>query len=361
MRNRARSVLLVAALLLALTGCIKVDADLKVSKDETVSGRMLLAVDKTVAQQLGSSPDKIRQQIEDSIKKGAPSGVSCKAYDEGNYVGTDCTLDKVPFDQMSGSGEGDFQFEKQGERFVVTGGTGNATQLPNQASLPKPDVKFKITMPGKILEHDAGAQVDGNAATYTDPTKMTNIRLVSDSSGASFPVWVIVLLAALAVLIVGAIVFFVLRGRKSGSQQQYPGQPYPGQPYPGQYPGQPPYPGQQGGQWGQPQQGPPQGGQWGQPGQPGPQQGGQWGQPQQGPPQGGYPGQQGPQPGGQWGQPQRGPQQGGYPGQQGPPQGPPQGGYPGQQRPPQGPPPQRPPQQSGSPQQEGPDNPNERR
>ncbi len=344
--------LLVAAVLLALTGCIKVDADLKVSKDETVSGRMLLAVDKTVALQLGSSPDKIRQQIEDSIKKDAPSGVSCKAYDEGNYVGTDCTLDKVPFDQMSGSDEGDLQFQKQGERFVVTGGPGNATQLPNQASLPKPDVKFKITMPGKILEHDAGAQVDGNAATYTDPTKMTNIRLVSDSSGASVPLWVIILLAVLAVLIVGAIVFFVLRGRKAASQQQYPGQPYPGQPYPGQYPGQQPYPGQQqGGQWGQPQQGPPQGGQWGQPGQQGPQQGGQWGQPQQGPPQGGYPGQPGPQQGGQRGQPQQGPQQGGYPGQQGPPPG----GYPGQQRP------QGPPQQWGNPQQQRPDDPDERR
>jgi hypothetical protein len=343
MRNRARSVLLVAALLLALTGCIKVDADLKVSKDETVSGRMLLAVDKTVAQQLGSSPDKFRQQIEDSIKKNAPTGVSCKAYDEGNYIGTDCTLDKVPFEQMSGSDEGDLQFQKQGDRFVVTGGTDNATQLPNQASLPKPDVKFKITMPGKILEHDPGAQVDGNTATYTDPTKMVNIRLVSDSSGASFPLWAIVLLAAVAVLIVGAIVFLVLRRRKAGTQQPYPGQPYPGQPYPGQYPGQQPYPGQQ------------QGGQWGQPGQQGPQQGGQWGQPQQGP-QGGQWGQPGPQQGGQWGP--QGPQQGGYPGQQGPQQGPQEGGQWGQ---PQQGPPQGPPQQWGGPQQGGPDDPDERR
>ncbi len=342
--------LLVAALLLVLTGCIKVDADLKVSKDETVSGRMLLAVDKNVAQQLGSSPDKIREQIEDSIKKDAPTGVSCKAYEEGNYVGTDCSLDKVPFDDMSGSDEGDLQFHKRGERFIVTGGTGTASQLPNQENLPKPDVKFKVTMPGKILEHDPGAQVDGNTATYTDPNKMTKIRLVSDSSGGAFPMWAIILIAVLAVLVVAAIVLFVLRGRKAGGQQPYPGQPYPGQQYPGQpYPGQPypgqPYPGQQGpgqqgGQWGQPQQGAypgqqpypgqQQGGQWAQPGQQGPQQGGQWGQPQQGPPQGG-----------RWGQPQQGPPQGGYPGQQGPQQGPPP--------------------QWGGPQQQDPDGPDERR
>src|SRR5262249_46825809 len=156
-------------LVVALTGCVKIDADLKVGKDEKVSGKLLMAVDKGVAEQLGSSPDKIRQQIEDSIKKDAPKGVDCKAYEEGNYIGTQCNLDNVRFKDMSGSGDNDLKFEKQGDKFVVSGGAGDTTdQLPNQQNLPKPDVKFKITMPGKILEHDAGATVDGSSATYTD-------------------------------------------------------------------------------------------------------------------------------------------------------------------------------------------------
>jgi LppM domain len=304
MRIRARSVLLVAALIAVLTGCVKVDADLKVDKDETVSGSMLMAVDKNMVEQLGTTPDKVREEIEKSIKQDAPEGVSCKAYDEGNYVGADCTLDNVPFSEMNGSGGNDLKFQKDGERFVVSGraNAGNTPEPPDRASLPRPEVKFKITMPGKILEHDPGAKVDGDAATYSDPTKMDKIRLVSDSGGG-FPLWAIIVIAALVLAAIGAVVF-LMRGRRSGAGQQfpdqYPGQQYPGQQYPGQqqWGGQPgpqqQYPGQQGGQpWGQPgpQQGqPPQ--QWGQPGpqqgRPGPQQGEppQWGQPGQQDPDG---------------------------------------------------------------------------
>lgn len=310
MRNVVRPVLLAAVLVLALTGCVKVDADLKVGKDETVSGKLLLAVDKNAAEKLGTTSEKLREQIENSIKKDAPKGVDCKSYEEGNYIGTECSLDNVPFKEMSGSDDGDLKFEKQGDKFVVSGGTGDlASSLPNTEGLPKPDVKFKITMPGKILDHDDGAKVNGNTATYTDPNKMSKISLTSDSSGGGFPAWALILIIVLVLLAIAAVVFFLLRGRKSGNRQQLPGQQYPGQ-----------YPGQQGGQWGQPGEQGPQGGypgqdqQWGQQGpQPGQQYGGQQGG--QGPGQD-QRGQQSGQPyGGQQGGPGQAPGQ--YGGQQG--------------------------------------------
>ena len=374
MRNALRPVLLFAVLVLALTGCVKVDADLKVGKDETVSGKMLMAVDKNAAEKLGTTPDKIKEQIETSIKKGAPKGVDCKSYEEGNYVGTECQLDKVPFKDMSGDDDGDLKFEKQGDKFVVSGGTGDATDnLPNQSELPKPDVKFKITMPGKILEHDAGAKVDGNTATYTDPAKMSTIKLTSDSSGGGFPAWALILIIVLVLLAIAAVVFFLLRGRKASSGQQFPGQQqyagqYAGQQGQGGYPGQEQQwgqQGQQGQQWGgqqgqdqwgqqggpsqgQGQYGGQQGGQGEGQGQYGGQQGGsgqgqgnpgQWGgqqNPQQGQQQNPQWGQQGQQGGGQYGGQQGNPGQGdqgqwgGQQGQQGPQQSPPQWGQPGE-------------------------------
>ena len=325
MTTRVRSVLLAAALVLALSGCVKIDADLKVSSDEKVSGTMLMAIDKAFAEQMGQSPDKLKEQVEKTVKEDLPDGVDCKPYEEGKYLGTECSLDDVPFSEMSDSRGTGLKFEKSGERFIVTGGVGDQASFEIPANLT-PEVEFKITMPGKIIERDAGAQVDGKTATYTDPKKMTSIRLVSEAGGGGIPAWLIILLVVLVLGAAGAVVFFLLKGRNKIGAQQFPGQQYPGQqgqwgPQQGQ---QAPWGPQQGGPQPQQrggQQGPQQR-QWG----PGPQQGQQppqqWGQPGQGqqPPR-----QQPPQ---QWGQPGQGqqPPQGGPPQQWGQPGQPPQGG-----------------------------------
>jgi hypothetical protein len=328
MMKRVRAAIVVACLF-ALAGCGTFDADLKVGSDETVSGTLQIGIDKQLLTASGQSVDKIQQQIASSIKQLTTDGVSCSAVDDDQTVGEKCTLESVPFEKMGQSSGDGVNFRKADGKVTVT------VQVPDLSSLvgagQQPQVNFKITMPGPILEHDNGAKIDGRTATYDSIDKLGTIALTSKASGG-FPVWAIVLIVVLLLLAAGAVVFFVLRGRKAKAQQgygQYPGQ-YPGQPQPGQwgpqYGGQPGYgPGQQ-----YPPQGPGQGpGQYGQPGQYGPQPGqGQPGQyggrpspqpgqapypgPQPGPPQ--YPGQ--PQPG-QWGPP--------------PPQGPPYGQQPPQQ------------------------------
>jgi hypothetical protein len=319
MKNRARAALVVLACLFALTGCVKVDADLKVSSNETVSGRMKIGVDKQLMESSGTSLDKVRQQVESGIKDTTTDGVNCKAFEDDKYVGSDCKFDQVPFSKMGSSTGDGVGFRKEGDKVVVT-----VKALNLGKSLPAgtpPTVNFKITMPGKITAHDDGASVSGRTATYDSLDKLGNVSLTSEAS-SGFPLWAIILIIVLLLAAAGAVVFFVLRGRKASGQQQYP----PGQWGP-QYAGQPGQPGQQGTQYGQPvQYGQPAPGQY--PGQPpqgpqGPQQGqpGQWGQPgpQQRPPQGppqGPPPQQGgwgqsPQQG--WNQPPgQGGQQGGW-------------------------------------------------
>ncbi|WP_460663728.1 LppM family (lipo)protein [Kribbella swartbergensis] len=345
--NRVRAALVVVACLVALTGCVKLDADLKVNSNETVSGTMQIGVDKQLLQSSGQSLDKVRERIEDGIKQTTTDGVTCTPSEDDRYVGSNCTFEGVPFSKMgSSSGEG-VGFRKEGDRFKVT------VKVPNLGNVPsgsQPTVNFKITMPGKIIEHDDGAKVDGRTATYDSLDKLGNVSLTSEA-GSSFPLWAIILIVVLVLLAAAAVVFFVLRSRKAKAQQgygpygQYPGQPQHGQwgaqyggPQ-GQYPGQPGY-GQQGyaqsgpgGPYGgQPSQPGPYGGQPGQPGQYGGQPGqtpysGQPGQPQ-------YPGQPQPQQGqpgqGQWGpQGQQPPQgQGGWGQQPGQPQ--PGHGQPGQ-------------------------------
>ena len=332
MKNRARAALVVLACLVTLTGCVKVDADLKVNSNETVSGSMKLGVDKQLMQSSGTSLDKVRQQVEAGIKDTTTEGVTCKPFEDDKYVGSDCKFDKVPFSKMGGATGDGVAFRKDGDKFVVTVKALDLGNTPPSGTAPV--VNFKITMPGKITAHDDGASVSGRTATYDSLDKLGNVSLTSEAS-SGFPLWAIILIIVLLLAAVGAAVFFVLRRRKARRQQQYPPGQYPPGQWGPQYAGQPGQPGMQYGQPGQPMQ-------YGQPGQPM-----QYGQPAPGqhpgqPPQG--------QPG-QWGQP--GPQQ--RP-PQGPPQGPPQqqGGWghpPQQGQPPQGQPPQQgwspPPQQGG--------------
>jgi hypothetical protein len=318
MMNRVRAALVVAACLFALTGCVKLDADLKVNSNETVSGDMQIGVDKELLQSSGQSLDKVRGQIESGIKETTTEGVTCKPFDDGKYVGSSCDFENVSFEKMNGASGGGVTYRKDGDKFIVSAKDNGLGQVPSST---QPSVNFKITMPGKIIEHDDGAKIDGRTATYDSLDKLGKVSLTSEA-GSSFPVWAIILIVVLLLLAAAAVVFFVLRGRKAKAQQGYG--PY------GQYPGQP-----QAGEWGPQYGGQP--GPYGQPGygQTGP--GGQYGgQPGQYGGQPGQPGQYGGQPGqypGQPGQGQPGPQYPGqppYPGQPGQPQ------YPGQPQPPQG-------------------------
>ncbi|TDW75943.1 LppM family (lipo)protein [Kribbella pratensis] len=357
MINRVRAALVVVACLVALTGCVKLDADLKVGSNETVSGSMKIGVDKQLLQSSGQSLDKVRQQIESGIRQTTTEGVNCNSFEDDKYVGSNCVFESVPFDKMGTSSGDGVSFRKDGNKVMVTVKAGNLGSVPSGS---QPEVNFKITMPGKILEHDDGARISGRTATYDSLDKLGKISLTSEAGGG-FPTWALILIIVLVLLAIGAVVFFLLRSRRRKNQHGY-GQPYPGQ-YPGQpgqyggpgpyagqpgygqqpgpggqYPGQPgPYGGPQGqpGQYGPPGQypgqpgQPPYGGQPGQPQYPGQPQPGQWGpQPgQQTPPQQGQPPQQGP---GGWGQ-QPGQGQPGQYGQQPPQQGGPSGPQPGQQ------------------------------
>lgn len=329
MINRVRAALVVVACLVALTGCVKLDADLKVGSNETVSGTMKIGVDKQLLQSSGESLDKVREQIESGIKETTTQGVSCKSFEDDKYVGSNCTFESVPFDKMGSSSGDGVGFRKDGDKVMVTVKAGNLGSVPSGS---QPEVNFKITMPGKILEHDDGAKISGRTATYDSLDKLGKISLTSEAGGG-FPTWALILIIVFVLLAIAAVVFFVLRSRKRKGQQGY-GQQFPGQPGqyggPGQYPGQPGY----GQQYGQPGPGGRYPGQPGQYGGPSQGQPGQYpGQPQQGQPGQGQPGQ--PPYGGQPGQPQ-------YPGQPQPGQGP-WGPQPGQQQPPQqGQPPQGP-------------------
>lgn len=237
MSNRIRVGLAVVACLIGLTGCVRFDGDLQVHSDETVSGTLQVGVYKQSVQSAGWSESSARRQIESEIKFVSSDQAECKTYENDTFMGSTCTLNKVPFAELgSSAGEG-FYFRKDGNEFVVTVRARALTAYPRRGQ--EADFELKITMPGKIINYDPGATVIGRTATYDSSDDINDVSLRSED-GAGFPLWAIVLIALLLLAALAALMFLLRRKR-------YP----PGQPNEDLYPpGQSPVGQSPTGQWG---------------------------------------------------------------------------------------------------------------
>jgi hypothetical protein len=219
MRSVVRLLALVAITLL-LAGCVKVNLDLEVSPDNTVSGTAILAVDQGLLELVGQSADQLFQEMDLS---DLPEGAAVDPYEDDGFVGQQITFDDVALSEFSGgetlggSGE-ELSITRVGDEFHVAGRLDmsssefGAGQVP-EGLLDSFEFKISITFPGPVAS--ATGEVDGNTVTWEPRIgQNTEIRAVASAipSGGS-PSLLIVLVAAGA-LVLGAIVFLLVgRGR----------------------------------------------------------------------------------------------------------------------------------------------------
>ena len=128
-------------------------------------------------------------------------------------------------EQMAAEGSGfieGFTLTIEPSRVEVTGrgGAGAALEgaedyLPADQLAESVSINLRLTLPGKILEHNADAK-DGNTLTWAIPlTGTLDIHAVSDPTqsdgGGGFPMWAIIVIAA---VVVAGIATLALLGRK---------------------------------------------------------------------------------------------------------------------------------------------------
>ena len=209
----------------ALSGCIKVQADVTVNADATASGTVGFAFQKQAATLMGISD---LTTFQSQIKEGdlADSGLgtldSCEASETDVDFVYSCTFSDQAFTDATGI----WSIAKQGDNVVFhmvnegqTGTEGSdAAALLGDASLGSIDVK--VTFPGPITD------ITGTGATKTSDTTATitgtmmtpyDVTITSESSGGGSSIaQLLVILAAIAVvaLIVIVIVVLLVRRRK---------------------------------------------------------------------------------------------------------------------------------------------------
>jgi hypothetical protein len=215
------------AMALLLAGCFKVDMDLEVAADNTVSGSAIIAVEDSLLELTGQDVDQL---FADMDLSDLPPGSTAEEYREDGFVGQQITFAEMPLDEfatnnaLSGSGTGEeLSIVRQGDEFLVTGGFDmsgeefTGTEIP-PGIMDSFEFQISITFPGEVKS--ATGDIDGNTVTWA-PTFGENTRVEAVASAipsSSSPLLMIVLIAV-AVLVLGGAVFF-LTHRKTPAPDQ---------------------------------------------------------------------------------------------------------------------------------------------
>jgi hypothetical protein len=214
--------LAVGVLVLALAGCVRFQADLTLSPQNTVDGSIVVAV--ALQDDSEDSRDAAltaAQQIEDELLGSLrdASGVTTREYEEDDYLGSLIELDDVPLEAFSGQGEDSFKIVRDGDEYVFTGAldfSGESVPTENDDEAADDNLTISITFPGPVSEHNG--ELTGSTVSWSTTVDQ---RLDMSARGAATPPGPPVLLIAgivLAVLLVVAAIvalLLVLRSRKA--------------------------------------------------------------------------------------------------------------------------------------------------
>lgn len=222
---------------LATTGCIKVDMDVTVSATDTVSGSTVFAFNKKmveIAKQNGAGED----MFDTATMFAEQAGLTAEEFSDGNYEGTKYTFKDVTIDKFfSQSDSSSLHIERKGDELIVSGlldTSGGSTDVASVRDNPETKALFEgsgfkvsITLPGQIVS--TNGKQNGNTITWTGEVgEVINFKAVANTTGkviAANPTtstsgssadysWVWYLVAGVLV-VAGAIAFVLLRKRSN--------------------------------------------------------------------------------------------------------------------------------------------------
>ena len=176
----------IAALLATflLTGCIKLDMDLTVNRDRTVSGTVIGAVSDYLAAMAEESGDtssnSLTSELDSLFDENTP-GVTVKEYKSGGFTGQQYILDHVAISELSGdSADADgFKIKIEGNKVNVSGvldlsmdeETTSGLELFG-ADLAKglfssAQMRIAVRFPGKVISSSGEISADGKQVIWT--------------------------------------------------------------------------------------------------------------------------------------------------------------------------------------------------
>ncbi len=209
----AGRVLAIGSLAVLLAACMKLDMDLTISSDNTVSGSLIFAMDKSVLEMTGASPEDFSEGVE-----GLPAGAEVSDYEDGEWVGQEYTFNDMSLDEFNT--DSDFTIVREGDKFVVSGEmdlSGDTSGLEGMEGtedlMGSAEIRIALTFPGKV-ESGTG-DISGKTITW-EPAfgSKTSLEAVASAidSGGGMTTWILIA-AAVVVLVVVLLVVMSKRSK----------------------------------------------------------------------------------------------------------------------------------------------------
>jgi hypothetical protein len=183
---KRRAAATIAAILstFLLTGCIKLDMDLTVNTDRTVSGTVIGAVSDYLAELAEESGDtssnSLTSELDSLFDENTP-GVTVKEYKSGGFTGQQYILDHVAISELSGDGtdpEG-FNIEIVDNKVNVSGILDLSMDDDTTSSLDlfgadlakglfsSAQMRIAVRFPGKVISSSGEISADGKQVIWT--------------------------------------------------------------------------------------------------------------------------------------------------------------------------------------------------
>jgi len=215
--------LAIGAMALLLAGCFKVNMDVEVTPENTVSGTAIIAVDDSLLELSGQSADQLLEDMD--LSNDLPAGASVDPYEEDGFVGQQITFEEVSLEDfrgnnsLSGAGAGDeLDIVRVGDEFHVTGAIDmsgqefTGTEVP-EGFLDNFEFRVSITFPGEVKS--ATGDIDGDTVTWEPKIgQNTRVEAVASAIPSKSSPLLMILLIAIGALVLGAIAF-LLTNRKA--------------------------------------------------------------------------------------------------------------------------------------------------
>lgn len=207
-RRSLTAIAVTVASAFALSGCIKLDIDMKVKSDTKLDGTMIVAFNEQVMKSFEGMADgmstsntksktpttkakSFEQQTKDGVKEAQaklPKGSSVKLYKQKGWLGQEISFKGVDASLVLGAGlnagatgtsndTSKLKITKSGDSMILDGvldmggGTGDSTDsgmdMSGLMSGGKPELRVKFTFPGKVSSASKGGKISGNSVTWT--------------------------------------------------------------------------------------------------------------------------------------------------------------------------------------------------
>ena len=224
--RRTMALLLAATTAVVLAGCLKVDVDLEVSRFDTFSGSVVVAVAEELAAFADEDPSS---GIFGDVFQENP-GVSVETFQEDGYTGEKAVFEGAPFaalDEFSDD-QSTLSLRRDNNHVIFEGtfdfaseDTDDAGFFGEQFLALASDMEVSVSFPGNVVETNGQLDEDTNTVTWEPKLGDTTYFYAKAESGQLIPWWAWLIIGP-GITGIGFVVWRTVTKTKSQSDEPAP-------------------------------------------------------------------------------------------------------------------------------------------